>query len=189
MNRRARLACIGLFALAACAASRPPWADGAVIRSEIPAGAAAQDLSLMAERLLAAHNRERSLVGVPLLQWDPLLAQQAASYAAELERVGRLVHSPRGTRPGQGENLWMGTRGAFSLDEMIGSWSGEKSLFRPGLFPDVSSTGLWPDVSHYTQMIWRSTTRVGCAVHRGRSEDYLVCRYSPNGNVTGQRVP
>jgi hypothetical protein len=73
---------------------------------------------------------------------------------------------------------------------MAGSWAAEKSLFRPGLFPGaVSRSGHWSDVGHYTQMIWKGTTRVGCAVHKSRKSDFLICRYSPPGNVVGQRVP
>jgi hypothetical protein len=83
----------------------------------------------------------------------------------------------------------MGTRGAYSIEEMAGSWAGEKSLFRPGTFPDVSRSGKWSDVGHYTQMIWRSTAKVGCAIRSGGSWDVLVCRYAPPGNVVGQRVP
>jgi hypothetical protein len=83
----------------------------------------------------------------------------------------------------------MGTRGAYSLEEMAGSWSEEKRLFRAGTFPDVSRSGKWSDVAHYTQMIWRGTARVGCAVHRSRDWDFLICRYAPPGNVVGQRVP
>ena len=82
----------------------------------------------------------------------------------------------------------MGTRGAYTLDEMIGSWAEEKRLFRPGIFPDVSSSGHGSDVAHYSQMVWRSTTRVGCAIHRSRRWDFLICRYAPPGNVVGQRV-
>jgi hypothetical protein len=91
--------------------------------------------------------------------------------------------------PGQGENLWMGTAGSFSLEEMVGSWSVEKRLFTPGTVPNVSRSGHFSDVGHYTQMIWRRTTRVGCALHRSRANDYLICRYSPPGNVLGERVP
>ena len=52
----------------------------------------------------------------------------------------------------------MGTRGAYELEEMAGGWAAEKSLFRPGIFPAVSSSGQWSDVAHYTQMIWKGTT-------------------------------
>ena len=83
----------------------------------------------------------------------------------------------------------MGTAGAFSPEEMIGSWAGEKRLFRPGIFSDVSRNGHWADVAHYTQMIWRDTREVGCALHQGRANDILICRYGPPGNVLGQPVP
>jgi hypothetical protein len=38
-------------------------------------------------------------------------------------------------------------------------------------------------------MIWRGTSRVGCELRSSRSNDYLVCRYSPPGNVVGVMVP
>ena len=69
-----------------------------------------------AARLLAAHNRERARVGVTPLRWDPQLAASAASYGPTLVRIGTLRHSPRVDRQGQRENLWMGTRGAFSAE-------------------------------------------------------------------------
>lgn len=175
-------------AVAACAPSRPPWADGQTVTTVRPPGAG-QSLAGSAERLLATHNEERARVGIPPLVWDPSLAAAAADYAAVLAARGALAHSPREARPGQGENLWMGTRGAYQLEEMVGHWAAERSLFQPGIFPAVSRSGHWEDVAHYTQMIWRTTTRLGCALDSGRGSDVLVCRYSPPGNVTGQRVP
>jgi hypothetical protein len=139
-------------------------------------------------RLLALHNAERARVGAPALQWDPALAAAAASYGPVLERLGRLEHSPRASRPGQRENLWYGTRGVYSPDQMVGSWIAERAHFRPGIFPNVSRTGNWLDVSHYTQLIWRTTTHVGCALHRGGRYDFLICRYSPPGNKDGKHV-
>jgi hypothetical protein len=183
------LVLLAAVAVEACGPSRPPWADGATVETERPAGAAPQDLSNLPGRLLALHNRERAAVGAPALAWDSQLAAGAAAYGLELARLRRLVHSPASSRPGQGENLWMGTRGAYALEEMAGSWADEKSLLRPGTFPDVSASGHWQDVAHYTQMIWRSTTRVGCALHRAERADFLICRYAPAGNVVGQRVP
>jgi hypothetical protein len=69
---------------------------------------------------------------------------------------------------------------------MVGAWASERSMFRPARFPDVSTTGNWADVGHYTQMIWPATTRVGCAIGSSAAADFLVCRYWPSGNVTGQ---
>lgn len=139
--------------------------------------------------MLAVHNRERSRLGIAPLAWDAQLASAASGYARELERRGRLEHSAVESRPGQGENLWMGTHGAYALEAMAGGWAGERRIFRAGTFPNVSTSGKWQDVAHYTQMVWRGTSRVGCALEQGRNWDFLVCRYSPPGNVLGQRVP
>jgi hypothetical protein len=120
------------------------------------------------------------------MAWDPELARAAASYGPALAASGRLVHSPRETRPGQRENLAMGQHGAFAPEQLMGIWVAEKRNFFPGIFPNVSRTGSWLDVSHYTQMVWRTTTRVGCAFYQTPRTDYLICRYSPPGNVDGR---
>jgi len=140
-------------------------------------------------RIVAQHNQLRASAGVPAIVWDQALAAAADSYAAQLAATGRWGHSPQSARPGQGENLWMGTRSAFSIDQMVGSWAAEGRMFRGGTFPAVSRSGSWEDVGHFTQMIWPGSTRVGCALRSSRDYDYLVCRYSPAGNVTGTRVP
>lgn len=139
--------------------------------------------------MLPAHNRERAAAGVAPLAWDPALARAAAAFASQLAAQGSLRHSPRQARPGQGENLWMGTRGAFSPQAMVANWASEKRWFRPGLFPGVSSTGNWADVGHFSQMIWPTTTRLGCAIASNARADFLVCRYGPAGNIDGRRVP
>ena len=128
-------------------------------------------------------------MGIRPLAWDPHLATAAAAYGSVLASKGRLQHSAEYRRPGQLENLWMGTRGAFSIEDMVGSWIAERARYRGGIFPAVSATGRWADVAHYTQLIWPSTTHVGCAVERAARWDYLVCRYSPPGNVIGSRTP
>jgi hypothetical protein len=177
-----------LLALGACGGDRPPWADGAeMVTARPPAGP--QDLSDFASRIVGLHNRERTAVGTPPLTWDSTLAAAAAAYGPALAARGSLAHSPPESRPGQGENLWMGTSGAFSIEEMVGSWAAEKALFVAGIVPNVSRSGHFSDVGHYTQMIWRASARIGCALHRARSADYLICRYSPPGNVVGQQVP
>lgn len=141
----------------------------------------------LAARLLAAHNRERALVGHPPLAWDPDLAASAASYGPTLASLGRLVHSPRETRPGQRENLAKAWHGTLTPEQLVDLWSREKLMLQPGLFPAVSRTGQWEDVAHYTQMVWPTTNRVGCAVFAA-DWDYLICRYSPPGNIDGKPV-
>jgi hypothetical protein len=159
-----------------------------MVRTERPAAAATESFEDLSERVLTAHNRERRAYGAVPLQWDAGLAASAEDYAEALARRGRLAHSDPEIRPRQGENLWMGTRGAYSVEEMVSTWAAEKSLFKPGYFPDVSESGHWQDVAHYTQLVWPGTSRVGCAVHRAERWDYLVCRYAPTGNVVGHML-
>ena len=141
----------------------------------------------VAQRLLAAHNRERALVGAPPLQWDAELAAHAASYGATLASLRRLIHSPRDGRPHERENLAMAWHGTMTPEQLVGMWSSEKRMLQPGLFPAVSRTGQWEDVAHYTQMVWPTTTRVGCAIFDA-DWDYLICRYSPPGNIDGKPI-
>lgn len=134
--------------------------------------------------VLQAHDRERREVGSQPLEWDDALAVDAASWADHLARTRTFEHcSDAGCPTGeQGENLWMGTRGAYRLEHMLKGWSEEKTL--------LARMSSWEDdyhaVGHYTQMVWHSTTRVGCAIGSNRSDEFLVCRYMEAGNVMGE---
>lgn len=140
------------------------------------------------ERVLAAHNRERTSVGVEPMTWNDQLAADAKAWADRLAQIGRFEHSPDDPRmPPQGENLWGGTPGYYMPEDMVGLWIAEKRHFRPGTFPQNSTTGRVEDVSHYTQLMWRTSGQVGCAVSEGRREEVLVCRYSSAGNMIGSR--
>jgi uncharacterized protein YkwD len=145
-------------------------------------------LTRLDERLLAAHNRERSAAGIPALAWDPALAAEAASWGEALAAAGAFEHATNvDEEDPQGENLWAGTRGAYAPEEMVEGWIEEKKHFRPGRFPDNSLTGDFADVGHYTQLMWRESDRVGCALADGAEEEVLVCRYRTAGNVVGER--
>lgn len=143
----------------------------------------------LAARILAAHNEQRAEVGALPLVWDPVLAAHAASYGPVLASIRHLVHSPREGRPGERENLAMAWHGTMSPEQLVDMWSRERRLLEPGsyLFPGISRTGRWEDIAHYTQMVWPTTTRVGCAIYSA-DWDYLICRYSPPGNKDGKPI-
>ncbi|MEZ5708662.1 MAG: CAP domain-containing protein [Blastomonas sp.] len=138
--------------------------------------------------MLERHNAARRAVGAPPLQWDDALAGDALDYARYLARNRKFEHADQsGWTVRQGENLWMGTRTAFTYDEMVGGWIDEQRFFRRGIFPqDSSSTGRWQDVAHYTQLIWPTSTRIGCAIAANDKDEFLVCRYFPAGNIAGR---
>jgi len=131
----------------------------------------------------------RAAVGLAPLVWSDALAASARAYAGEMARTGRFAHAEQPMdRTRQGENLWTGTTGAYRYDEMIGHWVAERRDFVDAPTPGFSRTGRWQDVAHYTQIVWRGTTAVGCAIATGPRDEYLVCRYSPPGNVVGLRA-
>ena len=148
---------------------------------------AARGDALLRSAMIAAHGAVRIDAGAAPITWDATLATDALVYAQMLARSGRFEHSKqtRGATP-QGENLWTGTRAAYSYAEMAGHWAAEKRYYRRAATPGFSTTGRWSDVAHYTQMIWHGTPRFGCAVASNVRDDYLVCRYTPPGNVVGQ---
>ena len=179
--------CALVVALPASAEALPASAEGhrsapiAEISHTQPAVSAA-------ERLLVVHNAERLRLGLPPLAWNPSLARDAGDYAKQLLSQGRLQHASISARKGNGENLWMGTAGAWNSDAMVGMFLDERRHFRAATFPDVSLTGNWSDVGHYTQLMWTSTYRIGCAMATGPTDDILVCRYREAGNVEGERA-
>lgn len=132
--------------------------------------------------LLAAHNAYRASLGLPPLRWSDELAANAQTWADHLADIGQLVHS------GSGQNLAMATAGTESLTQLVDLWGSEQANFTDGYFPDVSSTGNWMDVGHYSQIIWKDTTEVGCGVAENNGLDVLVCDYDPPGNVMGERA-
>jgi hypothetical protein len=163
---RARtIACLSLVALA-------PWLIGAT------------ELRFQ-DGILSAHNHERFAMKVAPLRWNEDLAAKSQVWADHLARTGRFEHSPNAPNERVGENIWGGTRERFAPERMVERWIAEKEHFTPGVFPGNSRTGDVRDVSHYTQVIWKSTTDVGCAIAQSEREDILVCRYSGAGNVYG----
>jgi uncharacterized protein YkwD len=141
---------------------------------------------LLRNTVLAAHNAARRQFGVAPVAWSEELAAGAMAHAQYMAATGIYGHDQTpGRRKKSGENLWRGTRGAFSYDVMIGVMVDEARVFRPGAFPDNAVNGDWHSVAHYTQIVWPTTTEVGCALASSATTDYFVCRYAPTGNKDG----
>jgi Cysteine-rich secretory protein family len=189
MTRRfALLACLIPFvALPACAAE--PEYQARTIRPTAPP-VDSRPSDGVERRLLDAHNVERRAVGAPDLIWDDRLESEARTWGRTLLRTNAFRHDP--SQHGHGENLWTGWSGRsgriFTPEEMVGEWAAEQRDYSHEVFPRVSRTGDWTAVGHYTQMVWRGTTHVGCAIDRRGDRSVLTCRYSPPGNIDGYRA-
>ena len=193
---------IGTFALlssalaAACATAMPlaasertsPSAERQRHATVRPAVLEETSVSGTSARILKAHNAERARLKLPGLSWNQHLEREAREWAEHLSRRGTIYHADDRTRNGTGENLWMGTSGGWEVEGMVGMFLDERRHYRHARFPDVSRTGNWADVGHYTQIVWRDTREVGCAVASARGNDVLVCRYYPAGNVMGRKA-
>lgn len=130
--------------------------------------------------LVREHNRWRAEVGVPGLKWSASLAAGAQEWANHLvEQGGGLVHSSGD----YGENLFGGSGKVWGATDAVNSWGSEKQFYNGEPIGDSN----FMQVGHYTQMVWRSTTQVGCGVATANGSTVWVCRYSPPGNMTGEK--
>jgi pathogenesis-related protein 1 len=138
-----------------------------------------------ADRIRALHNQYRVEVGTPALQWNASLQASAQKWADHMLTTGARDHDPS-IKGKIGENLY---------------WSNSEAWGRPAatLDPAAAARSWYTEKGslgkHYTQMVWRNTTKVGCGVatksekqgNTERKQQVVVCRYSPMGNVAGQK--
>ena len=82
----------------------------------------------------------------------------------------------------------MGSHNAYSYDKVAAKWISGGANFVNQVAPAYSKTGRVTDVVHYAQVVWRSTTTMGCGIATDGHYDYVVCRYEPAGNVMGERA-
>lgn len=126
-----------------------------------------------ADRWLKIHNSRRCMHGLPSLKWS-LEAEAAAQRWANTCRFEHERQDP------WGDNLAWGTKGWFSPERAGYLWYRESQGY-----PYGSRTPPF-HMMHFTQMIWRDTSAVGCARKDCGGWTYFVCRYTRRGNVLGR---
>lgn len=128
---------------------------------------------------LSAHNAVRAQHGAAALSWSDNLASKAQKWANGC----KFEHSGGSLGP-FGENLAAGTGSAYNIAAAVKSWTDEVSEYNSNN----------PVPSHFTQVVWKGTSQVGCAVKLcdgifdasfGKAK-YFVCEYQTQGNVIGQ---
>ncbi|KAL5713756.1 hypothetical protein ACHQM5_015806 [Ranunculus cassubicifolius] len=131
-------------------------------------------------QILEGHNNARQIVGVPPLKYEPLLARYARIYSNDRRQDCKLIHS-RGFK--FGENLFWGQGLGWNAKNAVDAWVDEKKWYN---YDNNSCSGI--ECTHYTQIVWRTTKRVGCAQIICDSGDvFITCEYYPPGNYIGAR--
>ncbi|KAL0958753.1 hypothetical protein HGRIS_014077 [Hohenbuehelia grisea] len=128
---------------------------------------------------LAAHNSYRKSRGAKSLAWSDDLAASAQKWANRC-----VFEHSRGAVGDYGENLVYSSAPNFSIEYGIKMWTDEEKDYNP----------LSPMYSHFTQVVWKDTKKLGCAMKvcdgstdsRMKNAKFIVCEYSPPGNVIGK---
>jgi pathogenesis-related protein 1 len=148
--------------------------------------------------ILAAHNQLRAALGIAPLRWSGQMqdyAQQWATHLAQGNGCQMQHRSHAHANPLEaGENLywasplrWSDGRTevqAISPAAVAQDWASEAADY------NVASNTCRPGAQcgHYTQMVWRTTTEVGCGMAVCPDKGQIwVCSYNPPGNWVGER--
>ncbi|MCW5801864.1 MAG: hypothetical protein KIT31_05710 [Deltaproteobacteria bacterium] len=129
------------------------------------------------QALLDAHNRLRAQHCAAPLAWSPRLAASAQSWANELKSRGCVFGHSGGSF---GENLAAGTTGSIDGKSVAQMWYDEVKLYA------FDRGGFSQDTGHFTQLVWRGSTQLGCAMSQCNGNDIWVCQYDPPGNWQGR---
>jgi uncharacterized protein YkwD len=145
------------------------------------------------EEWLSGMNAARAAVGEKPLTWDPIAAQVAATYAGMCDFAHNANRSAEytalgGGAAGVGENIAAGTD--ETITESVASWNAEMSSYDHA----TNSCASGAVCGHYTQIVWSTTTQVGCAQvtcttgspFGSGSWDMAVCDFFPPGNFVGE---
>lgn len=175
-----RVAGVGLLLTACGSDPDSPPGDAAAYRDE------PSEL----QGITQLHNDVRAAVGVAPLVWDPHLAAIAAAWVAKCvddEPPTGLVDHNKNRSQGYptyvGENVY-GSAGAATARGAVTSWASEQADY------NYTNNTCGDVCGHYTQIVWRATTMVGCAKNTCNGFRYpvtIVCNYGPGGNIGGER--
>jgi pathogenesis-related protein 1 len=184
-------------------ATGSPDVNGNREASALPdVGAPGSDAGLCADQAawLTPMNQARAMVnaGEPPLVCDPIAAQVALNYANQCNYAHNANrntdYTSLGGTGGLGENIAAGAP-TETIAAAVSSWVGEAMYYDHTTNTCSAPTG--QSCGHYTQIVWKATTGVGCAhvscttnspfgTTGGGKWDFSVCDYSPPGNYVGQ---
>ena len=135
-------------------------------------------------QFLQAHNDARAAVGVPPLTWNWTIELDARKYANELRVPCSL--SPIVAWPADrvyGRNLYWAT-GHHAAAHAAAAWVDERRWYDHA----ANACAQGKTCGDYTQVVWNTTTQLGCARRTCRNglDTVAVCEYFPPGNYVGE---
>lgn len=131
------------------------------------------------------HNYWRAKVGVPGLTWSNQLGRVAQEWADHLASEGcDMKHRPSDGKwaTNFGENIYWSSGMQNKPSDVVDSWADEIQYFN-----EKKGRCEGGVCGHYTQVVWKNTTEVGCGMARCGDQEIWVCNYNPPGNYVGQK--
>ena len=129
--------------------------------------------------ILEDHNKYRKVHRSVPLTWNNTIAASAAAWVNKCN----LTHD-RSIVGRFGENLLFGkVPVAKALADASRLWYNEVKSYN-FTNPEVEADSM--KTNHFTQMVWRGTSSLGCAYKVCNGTTFLACRYYKPGNVRGQ---
>ncbi len=181
--------------LPACDLSSTSEADAldSVTAADTGGGGASGEVGNMVG-MTAAHNAYRLQEHDVALVWDDDVAAYAQEWAEYLRdnHACELQHRSwlgMAVEP-YGENLYGATAWGMALgttaQAVVDAWWSEIEFY------DYATNGCTDVCGHYTQVMWKGSTQVGCGMavcarDDGGTSDVWVCNYNPPGNYVGQK--
>ncbi|KAF4383930.1 hypothetical protein G4B88_016363 [Cannabis sativa] len=108
---------------------------------------------------LFEHNLARAKKWELPLAWDGQLQKYAQWWASQRRSDCKLQHSfPEGDFK-LGENIFWGSGSDWTPSNAVDAWTDEEKYYNY----EANSCAEGQMCGHYTQVVWRSTRRIGCA--------------------------
>ncbi|XP_047156173.1 pathogenesis-related protein 1A-like [Vigna umbellata] len=138
--------------------------------------------TLLAEEFLHGHNWVRKKYKLPLFAWDEKLASYAREYLMQRYEDCKLIHS----NSNYGENIFWGKTRNWNPSEATFYWYEEKQWYD---FKTLTCAPPPKSCGHFTQVVWRDSDRIGCALQNCHNPDLgmlMACEYDPPGNYANE---
>ena len=140
------------------------------------------DLETVRAEMLTRHNTYRAQHQVSALTREAAIEAVAQNYSNYLVTINSLKHSSnKYLGKSLGENLYWGPKYSNIGTSTVDTWYSEVSNY------NFSNPGYKSGIGHFTQIVWKGSTKLGCGVGCGSNNYcFVTCNYYPAGNYLGQ---